>query len=79
MSDKVLQAVLAAGDTKAAVGASVTLGGSLVALTEWMPVFGAAITMSVGILTAIYLYKGIKLRDQEIARNNKEMIRRDDD
>ena len=79
MSERVVQAVLAAGDTKAMVGTGVTLGGASVAITEWMPVIGTAITMVVGVFTIVYLYKGITLRDQEIERNNKEMCRRHDD
>lgn len=79
MLERLIQTVATVGDTKAAVGAGVTFGGALLALTEWMPIFGAVITSVVGIFTIIYLYKGIKIRDQEIERNNKEMRRRSDD
>ena len=79
MPERIVQAVAAAGDTKAAVGASVTIGGTLVAITEWMPVAGGIITMTVGIFTIAYLYKGIKIRDQEIEINNQKLKRRHDD
>lgn len=79
MPERIVQAVAAVGDTKTAVGTSVTVGGALVAITEWMPVAGAAITMTVGIFTIFYLYKGIKIRNQEIEMNNQKLKRRHDD
>ena len=79
MPERIMQAISAAGDTKAAIGASVTVGGTLVAITEWMPVMGTVITMAVGIFTICYLYKGIRLRNQEIEMNNQELKRRHDD
>jgi hypothetical protein len=79
MPERIVQAVVAAGDTKAIVGTSVTLGSVLVAITEWMPVAGAIITMTVGVFTIFYLYKGIKIRNQEIEMNNQKLKPRHDD
>ena len=79
MPDRIIHAISAASDTKAAVGTGVTLGGALVVVTEWMPIAGTIITMIVGLFTIAYLYKGIKIRNQEIAINNDKLKRRHDD
>ena len=71
MSEQALHAIKAATDTKALAGGAVSFGGFMVVLTDIMPLLGTAISLIVGLITIIYLWKGIQIRNEEL-----QMLRR---
>ena len=66
MPERTLHAIKAATDTKAVAGGAVSLGGFMVVLTDIMPMVGTAISLIVGLITIIYLWKGIQIRNEEL-------------
>jgi hypothetical protein len=73
------QAVKDAIDNSTYLGGGVSTGGILIYVTEWAPIVGITISSIAGILTAIHLYKRIKISNQEIELNNQKLKRRHDD
>jgi len=65
-------------DLKAGLGIGVGAGSFFIWLTQWLPVLGMVMTLVIGVMTVIYLKKGLKLRDQEIELNARK-LRRDTD
>ena len=69
-------------DAKVLTGASVSAGGTglfFAHLAEWVPLIGGIISILVGSATFYYVMQGIKLRKNEIERQNSEMKRRSTD
>jgi len=66
MPERTLNAIKAATDTKALAGGAVSFGGFMVVLTDIMPLLGTAISLIVGLITIIYLWKGIQIRNEEL-------------
>jgi len=73
------QALKDAVDNSTLFGGGVSTGGILISITDWAPLVGIAISSVVGIMTAIHLYKRIKISNQELKMNNDRMNRRKDD
>jgi len=76
MPERIMQAAKAVApiiDAKTGLGAGVSVGGMLVSITEWAPVFGTIVSCSVGMATFVYLVKGIKLRDLEIEEKERKL------
>jgi len=65
-------------DAKAIAGIGVATSSFFIWLTQWLPILGMVMTIVIGVMTVIYLKKGLKLRDQEIELNNRK-LRRDTD
>jgi len=66
MSERAIQAVRAATDTKAMAGGAVSVGGFMVVLTDIMPLLATAISSIAGLITIIYIWKGIQIRNEEL-------------
>ena len=65
-------------DAKTIAGIGVGTGSFFIWLTQWLPIVGMLMTIVIGVMTVIYLKKGLKLRDQEIELNNRKLRRADD-
>ena len=66
MPERAIEAIKAAADTKALAGGAVSVGGFMVVLTDIMPILGTAVSLIVGLITVIYVWKGIQIRDEEL-------------
>ena len=66
MPERAIEAIRAATDAKAVAGGAVSLGGFMVVLTDIMPLLGASISLVVSLITIIYLWQGIKIRNHEL-------------
>ena len=71
MPERVIEAVKAATDGKAIAGGVVSLGGFTVVLSEAMPLLVQSLSAIAGLITIIYVFQGIRIRNEEL-----QMLRR---
>ncbi|MBV1928412.1 MAG: hypothetical protein KUG81_02755 [Gammaproteobacteria bacterium] len=66
-------------DLKSGAGIVVGTSSFFVYLTQYLPVAGMIMGIIVSVMTALYVRKGLKIRDQEIEINNQKLKRSHDD
>lgn len=66
-------------DLKSGAGIVVGTSSFFVYLTQYLPLAGMLMGLVVSVMTALYIRKGMKIRDQEIELNDQKLNRKHDD
>jgi len=66
MPERAIEAIKAATDTKAIAGGVVSLGGFTVVLSEAMPLLVQSLSAVAGLITIIYVFQGVRIRNEEL-------------